>query len=85
VGAGEEVRDKVGESTRSVVRRQRSFIVSFCGLTMGSGGGVSSCDCCDCCDSTGPFDSSDELSVPSGVESESKSGRGERRFLAPRC
>lgn len=30
----------------------------------------------------GPFDSSEELSVPSGVESESKRGRGDRRFLA---
>lgn len=34
----------------------------------------------DRCDAANPFDSSDELSVPSGVESESKSGRGERRF-----
>jgi hypothetical protein len=84
VGGGEEVRDEVGESTWSVVRRPRSLMVSLClcGLTMGSGGGVSSWDCCE---STGPLDSSDELSVPSGVESESKRGRGERSFLARRC
>jgi hypothetical protein len=30
----------------------------------------------------GPLDSSEELSVHSGVESESKRGMGERRFLA---
>jgi hypothetical protein len=34
----------------------------------------------DCCEAANPFDSSDELSVPSGVESESNRGRGERRF-----
>ena len=81
VGAGEEVRDGTGESEVSVVRRPRSLIVSFCGLTLCSGGGMSSCDCCD---AIGPFDSSDELSVPSGVESESNNGSGERRFLALR-
>jgi hypothetical protein len=82
VGAGEEVREGRGESAGSVVRRPRSLMVSFCGLTLCSGGGMSRCDCCD---AMGPFDSSDELSVPSGVESESKSGKGERRFLAWRC
>jgi hypothetical protein len=78
--AGEDVRDGRGESA-SVVRRPRSLIVSFCGFTWGSGTRLSRCDCCD---AMGPFDSSDELSVPSGVESESHSGRGERRFLARR-
>ena len=35
----------------------------------------------DCWDAAKPLDSSDELSaVPSGVESESKRGRGERRL-----
>jgi len=82
VGAGDEVRDGTGESELSVVRRPRSLIVSFCGLTLCSGGGMSTCDCCE---AMGPFDSSDELSVPSGVESESNSGRGERRFRARRC
>jgi hypothetical protein len=81
-GSGEEARDGIGESVRSVVRRPRSLMVNFCGLTMCSGGGTSRCDCCD---AMGPFDSSDELSVPSGVESESNSGRGDRRFRARRC
>jgi hypothetical protein len=81
VGAGDEVRDCAGEEPASVVRRPRSLMVSFCGLATCGGGGISM----DCCESMGPFDSSDELSVPSGVESESKSGRGERRFLARHC
>lgn len=34
------------------------------------------------CDRVGPLDSSEELSVHSGVESESKSGRGDRRLRA---
>jgi hypothetical protein len=80
VGTGDEARDGVGEEV-SDVRRPRSLMVSFTGFT-GSGGGVGMLDCCE---SIGPFDSSDELSVPSGVASESKSGRGERRFRARRC
>jgi hypothetical protein len=80
VGAGDDARDGVGEEV-SEVRRPRSLMVSFTGFT-GSGGGMVMLDCCE---SMGPFDSSDELSVPSGVESESKSGRGERRFRARRC
>jgi hypothetical protein len=80
VAAGDEARDGMGDEV-SEVRRPRSLIVSFTGFT-GSGGGVKMLDCCE---SIGPFDSSDELSVPSGVESESKSGRGERRFRARRC
>jgi hypothetical protein len=80
VGAGDEARDGVGDEV-SVVRRPRSLMVSFTGFT-GSGGGVVTLDCCE---NMGPFDSSEELSVPSGVESESKSGRGERRFRARRC
>lgn len=50
--------------------------MSFTGLG-GSGGGMLIFDCCE---AANPFDSSDELSVPSGVESESKRGKGERRF-----
>ena len=80
-GAGEDVRDGAGELEESVVRRPRSLMVSFCGFTLASGGGMSKCDCWD---AMGPFDSSDELSVPSGVESESNRGSGERRFLARR-
>jgi hypothetical protein len=80
VGAGDDARDGVGEEV-SEVRRPRSLMVSFTGFT-GSGAGMVMLDCCE---SMGPFDSSDELSVPSGVESESKSGRGERRFRARRC
>jgi hypothetical protein len=71
----------MGESVRSVVRRPRSLMVSFCGLTICSGGGMSRRDCCD---AMKPLDSSDELSVPSGVESESNRGSGERRFRALR-
>jgi hypothetical protein len=82
VCVGDGARDGVGESVWSVVRRPRSLMVSFCGLTRISGGGMSRCDCCD---AIGPLDSSDELSVPSGVESESNSGRGERRLRARRC
>ena len=70
---GMAVRGSLG----SVVLRPRSLMVSFCGLVSTSG-----MFRCDDWDEMGPFDSSDELSVPSGVESESKSGRGERRFLA---
>lgn len=81
VGAGDEEREGTGESQVSVVRRPRSLIVSFCGFTMFCGGGML---CCDCCEAVGPFDSSDELSVPSGVESESNKGSGERRFRARR-
>jgi hypothetical protein len=58
------------------VRSPRSLIVSFTGLG-GSGGGICIADCCE---AKNPFDSSDELSVPSGVESESNRGKGERRF-----
>jgi hypothetical protein len=81
VGAGEDVREGKGESVRSVVRRPRSLIVSFWGLMICSGGGISRRDCCD---AMKPLDSSEELSVPSGVESESNNGSGERRFLARR-
>jgi hypothetical protein len=79
-GTGVEARDCAGEGVASLVRRQRSLIISFCGLTTGScsGGEGSSWDC----ENMMPLDSSDELSVPSGVESESNNGRGERRFLA---
>ena len=73
VGARDVVQDGVGEEV-SEVRRPRSLMVR--GFT-GSGGGISMLDCCE---AANPFDSSDELSVPSGVESESKSGIGERRF-----
>jgi hypothetical protein len=82
MGVGDGARESIGESVWSVVRRPRSLMVNFCGLTMFCGGGISSCDCCD---AMGPLDSSDELSVPSGVESESNSGRGERRLRARRC
>jgi hypothetical protein len=75
-GAGDDARDGVGDE----VRRPRSLMVSLTGFT-GSGGGMVMLVCCE----STPLDSSDELSVPSGVESESKSGRGERRFRARRC
>ena len=65
-------------SALSVVRRPRSLMVSFCGFVPCSGSGISSC----VWDEMGPLDSSEELSVHSGVESESKRGIGERRFLA---
>jgi hypothetical protein len=65
-------------SIESVVRKHRSLMVSFCGFAACAASGSSRCGC----DSTGPLDSSDELSVHSGVESESKSGRGDRRFRA---
>lgn len=64
-----------------MVRRPRSLIVSFCGLTLCSGFEISSCDCRE---GMASLDSSDELSVPSGVESESKSGSGDRRLRARR-
>ena len=65
-------------SDESVVRKPRSLIVSFCGFAACSPSGMSRTDC----DKMGPLDSSEELSVHSGVESESNSGSGERRFLA---
>lgn len=74
VDGGMAVRGSVG----SVVLRPRSLMVSFCGFSGCSESGISRCDW----DGIGSLDSSDELSVPSGVESESKSGRGERRLLA---
>lgn len=80
VGGGIAVRGSTGSpgSTESVVRRQRSLMVSFWGFVACAESGRSRC----VCDNTGPLDSSEELSVPSGVESESKSGRGDRRFRA---
>ena len=80
VGGGIAVRGSTGSpgSTESVVRRHRSLMVSFCGFATWADSGSSRC----VCDNTGPLDSSDELSVPSGVESESNSGRGDRRFRA---
>lgn len=80
VDGGIAVRGSAGSpgSTESVVRRHRSLMVSFCGFTTWAESGGSRW----VCDSTGPLDSSEELSVPSGVESESKSGRGDRRFRA---
>lgn len=42
VGAGDELREATGESEGSVVRKPRSLMVSFCGLTLeSSGGGMS--------------------------------------------
>lgn len=76
LGAGVGSRDESVEEA-SQVRSPRSLMVSFTGLG-GSGGGVCRVDCCE---ATNPCDSSDELSVPSGVESESNRGKGERRFL----
>lgn len=80
VGSGIAVRGSTGSpgslgSTESVVRRHRNLMVSFCGFAPS---GSPRC----VCDKTGPLDSSDELSVPSGVESESNKGRGERRLRA---
>ena len=75
LGAGVGSRDE-SEEEASQVRRPRSLMVSFTGLG-GSGAGIWIADCCE---AANPFDSSDELSVPSGVESESKRGKGERRF-----
>jgi hypothetical protein len=45
-GAGVEAREDPGDGVPSVVRKQRSLIISFCGLTAGScsGGEGSSCD-----------------------------------------
>lgn len=79
VGAGDDVRDGWGELPGSEVRSPRSLMVSFCGFAVESGCGRSRWECCD---RVGGFDSSDELSVASGVESESKRGMGERRFVA---
>jgi hypothetical protein len=76
-GAGVDDRVWAGEGVGSVVRKHRSLSVSFGALATGTGG-TSSCDCWKL-DMT-PLDSSDELSLPSGVESESKRCRGERRF-----
>jgi hypothetical protein len=36
VGAGVEAREDAGDGVPSVVRKQRSLIISFCGLTTGS-------------------------------------------------
>jgi hypothetical protein len=76
-GAGVEDRVCAGEGVGSVVLRHRSLRVSFGALATGAGG-RSSCDCWKL-DIT-PLDSSDEVSLPSGVESESKRCKGERRF-----
>jgi hypothetical protein len=35
-GAGVEAREDAGDGVPSVVRKQRSLIISFCGLTTGS-------------------------------------------------
>jgi hypothetical protein len=45
-GAGVEAREDAGDGVPSVVRKQRSLIISFCGLTTGScsGGEASSRD-----------------------------------------
>lgn len=77
-GAGVEDRVWAGEGVGSVVRRHRSLSVSFGALAAGTAGGRSTWDCWKL-DRT-PLDSSDELSLPSGVESESKRCNGERRF-----
>ena len=77
-GAGVEDRVWAGEGVGSVVRRHRSLSVSFGALATFSGRWSSRCDCWKL-DMT-PLDSSDELSLPSGVESESKRWRGDRRF-----
>lgn len=68
-GAGVEERVWAGEGVGSVVLRQRSLSVSFGALATG----VFGTSCCECwkLDRT-PLDSSDEVSLPSGVESESK-------------
>lgn len=76
-GAGVEDRVCVGEGVGSFVLRHRSLSVSLGALATGTGG-RSGCDCWKL-DIT-PLDSSDEVSLPSGVESESKTWRGERRF-----
>lgn len=76
-GAGVEDRVWAGEGEGSVDRKHRSLIVSL-GAFVGTVGSRSSCDCWKL-DRT-PLDSSDELSLPSGVESESKRCSGDRRF-----
>lgn len=76
-GAGVEERVWAGEGVGSLVRKQRSLRVSLGALATGAGG-RSRCDCWKL-DST-PLDSSDEVSLPSGVESESNICRGERRL-----
>ena len=76
-GAGVEERVWAGEGVGSVVLRQRSLSVSF-GFFTTDVFGISCCDCWKL-DRT-PLDSSDDVSLPSGVESESKRWRGERRF-----
>jgi len=76
-GAGVEERVWAGDGVGSLVRKHRSLSVSLGALATGAGG-RSRCDCWKL-DKT-PLDSSDEVSLPSGVESESKRCRGERRF-----
>lgn len=73
-------REGADGSVGSVVRRPRSLMVSFCGFRFCSLGEISGCVCCD--EIGPPLDSSDELSVASGVESESNRGSGDRRFRA---
>lgn len=68
-GAGVEERVWAGDGVGSVVRKQRSLSVSLGALGAGTGGS-SRCDCWKL-DKT-PLDSSDDVSLPSGVESESK-------------
>lgn len=76
-GAGVEERVCAGEGVGSVVLRQRSLSVSL----GARGAGAEGMSCWDCwkLDNT-PLDSSDEVSLPSGVESESNRWRGERLF-----
>lgn len=76
-GAGVEERVCVGDGVGSVVRKHRSLSVSLGARATGAGG-RSRWDCWKL-DMT-PLDSSDEVSLPSGVESESNRCRGERRF-----
>lgn len=82
-GAGVEDLDFTDGSMGSVVRKPRSLMVSFCGFTFCSDREGLGRACWD--DTSPPFDSSDELSVPSGVESESNNGNGDRRLLARVC
>lgn len=79
-GAGVDIRlGGADKSIGSVVLKPRSLIVSLYGFTVRSWGMMPAFDCCD---DMIPEDSSEELSVPSGVESESNRRRGERRFPA---